>query len=143
MPAHARRPRGPRLRGVSDYTIKNLKDCDDAAADRGPDIEARFARKHLDSEHLGVSYFRYGPGYKTPYGHRHHEQEEAYVVVGGSGRVRLDDEVLDLRQWDTLRVAPSVVRAFEGGADGLEMIAIGSDRPEGGDGEMVQDFWTD
>lgn len=129
---------------MSDYAIKNLKDVDDSAADRGPEIEARFARKHLDSDHLGVSYFRYAPGFRAPYGHRHREQEEAYVVISGSGRARLDDEVIELRQWDVLRVAPQVVRAFEGGQpDGLELIAIGADRPEGGDGEMIQDFWVD
>jgi hypothetical protein len=55
-------------------------------------------------------------------------------VVGGSGRVKLDDEILELTQWDTVRVAPSTVRAFEGGPDGLELLAIGSDRPEDGDG---------
>jgi quercetin dioxygenase-like cupin family protein len=128
---------------VSDFTIKNLKEIDDSAAGRGVDLEARFARKHLDSQHLGVSYFRYGPGSRPPYGHRHREQEEAYVVIGGSGRVRLDDEVVELKQWDVIRVAPQVVRGFEGGPDGLELIAIGNDRPEGGDGEMIQDFWTD
>jgi mannose-6-phosphate isomerase-like protein (cupin superfamily) len=128
---------------MSDYTIKNLMEIEDSAADRGADLEARFARKHLQSEHLGVSYFRYGPGFKAPYGHRHREQEEAYVVAAGSGRMRLDDEIVDLRRWDVVRVAPGVVRAFEGGSDGLELIAIGADRPEGGDGEMVNDFWTD
>jgi mannose-6-phosphate isomerase-like protein (cupin superfamily) len=128
---------------MPDYSIKNLKEVDDAAAERGPDIEARFARKHLDSEHLGVSYFHYGPGYRAPYGHRHHQQEEAYVVVSGSGRMKLDDEVIELQQWDVVRVAPAVLRGFEGGANGLELIAIGSDRPEGGDGEMVSDFWVD
>ena len=128
---------------MPNYSIKNLKEVDDSAADRGGDIEARFGRKHLDSDHLGVSYFRYGPRFKGPFGHRHREQEEAYVVVSGSGRVKLDDEVVDLQQWDVIRVAPDVVRAFEGGADGLELIAVGSDRPEGGDGEMVNDFWVD
>jgi quercetin dioxygenase-like cupin family protein len=128
---------------VSDYTHTNLKQAEDSAADRGADIEARFGRKHLDSDHLGVSYFRYGASFRAPFGHRHREQEEAYVVVGGSGRMRLDEEVIALRQWDVVRVAPNVVRAFEGGPDGLELIAIGADRPEGGDGEMVQDFWTD
>jgi quercetin dioxygenase-like cupin family protein len=127
---------------MAGYTIKNLKDVDDAAAGRGGDMEARMARKHLDSEHLGVSYFRYGPGFRSPAGHRHREQEEAYVVVSGAGRARLDDDVVDVRQWDVIRVAPQTVRGFEGGPDGLELIAIGSDRPEGGDGEMVQDFWT-
>jgi quercetin dioxygenase-like cupin family protein len=128
---------------MSDFAIKNLKEIDDSAADRGPDIEARFARKHLGSEHLGVTYFRYGPGYRSPFGHRHREQEEAYVVISGSGRVRLDDQVLELHPWDALRVAPRVVRSFEGGPDGLELVAIGSDRPEGGDGEMIPDHWSD
>lgn len=128
---------------MTSFTHKNLKDLDDSAAGRGADIEARFGRSQLDSEHLGVSYFRYGPGYRTPYGHRHGEQEEAYVIAGGSGRMRLDDEIIDLRPWDVVRVAPQVVRAFEGGPEGLEIIAIGSDRPEGGDGEMIQEFWVD
>lgn len=128
---------------MSNYAIKNLKEVDDSAANRGPGIEARFARKHLDSEHLGVSYFRYGPDYRSPIGHRHREQEEAYIVVSGSGRVKLDDEVIELQRWDVLRVAPGVARSFEGGADGLELIAIGSDRPEGGDGEMIPDHWSE
>lgn len=128
---------------MPDYKLKNLKEAEDSAADWPFDIEARFGRKHLDSQHLGVSYFRYGAGVKPPIGHRHREQEEAYVVVSGSGRVKLDDEIVDLKLWDVLRVAPEVARAFEGGPDGLELIAIGADRPEGGDGEMVQDFWTE
>ncbi len=128
---------------MSNFAITNLREIDDSAANRGPDIEARFARTHLDSDHLGVSYFRYGPSYRSPIGHRHREQEEAYVVVRGSGRVRLDDEIHELRQWDVLRVAPQVVRSFEGGPEGLELIAVGNDRPEGGDGEMIPDHWSD
>jgi mannose-6-phosphate isomerase-like protein (cupin superfamily) len=128
---------------VPGFTIKNLKELDDSARDRGAEIEARFGRKHLDSEHLGVSYFRYGPGYRSPMGHRHREQEEAYVVVGGSGRMRLDDEIVELHPWDVVRVAPEVVRGFEGGSQGLELIAVGSDRPEGGDGVPVEDWWVD
>jgi mannose-6-phosphate isomerase-like protein (cupin superfamily) len=128
---------------MSAFSIKNFKEVDDSAADRGPDVEARFARKHLDSDHLGVSYFRYGSGFRAPFGHRHRQQEEAYVVVSGSGRVKLDDEVVELRQWDVLRVAPQVVRSFEAGPDGIELIAVGNDRPEGGDGEMVQGHWAD
>jgi mannose-6-phosphate isomerase-like protein (cupin superfamily) len=127
---------------MPNFTIKNLKELDDLAAERPEDVEARFGRSHLNSEHLGVSYFRYGPGYRSQMGHRHREQEEAYVVVGGSGRIRLDDEIVELHPWDVVRVAPGVVRALEGGSEGLEVIAIGSDRPEGGDGEPVPDFWT-
>ena len=128
---------------MPDYTLKNLKELPDSAAERPDDVEARFGRSHIDSEHLGVSYFRYGPNFKPSFGHRHREQEEAYVVVGGSGRARLDDEVIELQPFDVLRVAPRVGRAFEAGPEGLEVIAIGNDRPEGGDGEMIQDFWPD
>lgn len=128
---------------MSDYAIKNLMEVENSAAERDPEMDARFARKHLESEHLGVSLFRYPPSRRLPFGHRHREQEEAYVVIGGSGRARVDDDILDLRQWDVLRVAPKVVRAFEAGPDGLQLIAVGSDRPEGGDGEMVRDFWAD
>jgi mannose-6-phosphate isomerase-like protein (cupin superfamily) len=128
---------------MSDFTIKNIRELEDAGAGRNAGVEARLARSHLDSEHLGVSLFRYGPGVRGPFGHRHRVQEEAYVVIAGSGRAKLDDEIVDLREWDVLRVAPTVTRAFEGGPDGLEFIAIGADRPEGGDGERVDDFWTD
>jgi mannose-6-phosphate isomerase-like protein (cupin superfamily) len=126
---------------MPDYTRVNFKEIEDSAGERSPDIEARFARKHLDSEHLGVSYFRYAPGFRSAMGHSHREQEEAYVVVSGSGRMRLDDEIVELRQWDVVRVAPAVVRGFEGGPDGLEVIAIGADRPEGGDGVRVAEWW--
>ena len=129
---------------MAGYTIKNLQDVENSAPEGAGDcLEARFARKHLESEHLGVSYFRYGAGFRAPYGHRHREQEEAYVVVSGSGRLRVDDDVLELKRWDVVRVAPQAVRGFEGGPDGLEVIAIGADRPEGGDGELVKDWWTD
>ena len=90
-----------------------------------------------------MSYFRYGPGVRSPVAHSHREQEEAYVVVGGSGRMRLGDELVELRRWDTVRVSPEVIRAFEGGEDGLELIAIGADRPEGGDGVRSTPAWVD
>lgn len=128
---------------MPDYTLKNLKDIENMAADRGYDMEARFARSEIESQHLGVTYFRYAPGFRTPFGHRHREQEEAYIVVAGGGRARLEDDVVDLGPWDVLRVAPQVARAFEAGPDGLELIVVGSDRPEGGDGEMIEDFWKD
>lgn len=129
--------------GIGSFTVKNLMEIEDAAAGGPGEIEARFARSHIDSEHLGVSYFRYGPGYRAAFGHSHREQEEAYVVVGGSGRMKLDDELVELRRWDVVRVAPEVVRALEGGPDGLEIIAIGADRPEDGDGVRHPDWWTD
>ena len=108
----------------------------------GPEIEARFSRNYLDSEHLGISHFRYAPGFTATDGHHHKVQEEAYVVLAGSGRIRLDDEVVELRRWDVVRVSPEVVRGFEAGPEGLEVLAVGSDKPEGGDGVRDPDRWT-
>ena len=96
---------------MSRFSTVNLLDVENSVGDRAPGIEGRFGRKHLDSRDLGISYFRYGANLRSPMAHSHREQEEAYVVVAGSGRVLLDDEVHELRQWDVLRVAPEVVRA--------------------------------
>lgn len=129
---------------MSDHTIKNFTELDDVAGERsGGNVEARFGRSAIESEHIGVSLFRYAPNFRSPLGHRHREQEEVYVVVSGSGRVKLGDEVRDIREWDVIRVAPPVARAFEAGPEGLGLVVVGSDRPEGGDGEMIHDFWTD
>jgi mannose-6-phosphate isomerase-like protein (cupin superfamily) len=124
---------------MSDYAVKNLLEIDDLF--EGPDIEARFSRKYLDSEELGVSLFRYPPNKVATDGHHHKEQEEAYVVVGGSGRIKLDDDVVELKQFDVVRVAPQVVRAFEAGPQGLEIIAVGGHKPEDGDGVRDPGRW--
>jgi mannose-6-phosphate isomerase-like protein (cupin superfamily) len=128
---------------MNGYTIVNLKELEDSAGERAPGIEARFARKHLESEHLGITYLRYAPNVRSPMAHSHREQEEAYVVVRGSGQIRLDDEIHELRQWDVVRIAPATIRAVEARSDGLELIAIGSDRPEGGDGVPAPSPWID
>jgi mannose-6-phosphate isomerase-like protein (cupin superfamily) len=125
------------------YTVVNLLDLSDSIGDRAPQIEGRFARSALESRDLGVSHWRYEPGFRSEMGHKHGEQEEAYVVVSGSGRILLDGEVRDLKQWDVVRVAPEVVRAFESGSDGLEFIAVGGPRPEDGDGEMAGADWPE
>ena len=125
------------------FTVKNLMEIDDSVGARAEGIEGRFGRRHLNSEHLGVSYFRYAPGVRSPMAHSHREQEEAYVIVGGSGQIRLDGEVVPVRQWDVIRVSPRVVRAFAAGEEGLEVIAIGADRPEGGDGVPAETAWVD
>ena len=126
---------------MSGYTIVNLKDVENRASGDGPTLESRMARSAIESEHLGVSYFRYAPGRRSQRGHAHREQEEVYVVLGGSGSLKLDDELREVRQWDVIRVAPATFRAFSAGPDGLEVLAIGSDRPEGGDGEHTGDDW--
>jgi mannose-6-phosphate isomerase-like protein (cupin superfamily) len=126
---------------MSSYAKVNLLDLEDAVGDRAPEIEGRFGRTLLGARDIGVSHWRYAPSYQAPMGHRHREQEEAYVVVAGSGRILLDGEVVELSQWDAVRVAPEVVRAFEAGPDGLEVIAVGGPKPEGGDGEQAAVEW--
>ena len=128
---------------MPDYAIVNLLEIDDSVGDRVPGLEGRFGRTLLGSRDLGVTHWRYAPGLRTQGGHSHREQEEAYVVVAGSGRVRLHDEIRDIRQWDVVRIAPEVVRAFEAGPDGLDMIAVGGPKPEGGDGQVSDTPWPD
>jgi mannose-6-phosphate isomerase-like protein (cupin superfamily) len=128
---------------TSGFSQVNLLEIEDSVGDRAPGLEGRFARKHLDSRDLGVSLFRYAPNLRSPMAHSHREQEEAYVVVAGSGRVLLDDEPVDLRQWDVVRVAPEVVRAFEAGPEGLDLIAIGGPKPADGDGVRGTAAWPD
>jgi mannose-6-phosphate isomerase-like protein (cupin superfamily) len=128
---------------MANYMKVNLLELDDSVGDRAPEIEGRFGRTALGATDIGVSHFRYAPGFRAPMGHRHREQEEAYVVVAGSGRILVDGEVLDLQLWDTVRVAPTTVRAFEAGPDGLDVIAVGGPKPEGGDGEPTGVTWPD
>jgi mannose-6-phosphate isomerase-like protein (cupin superfamily) len=123
---------------MSSYTKTNLREIDDATGGRIPGLAGRFGRKHLGSRDLGVSLWTYDPDFRAGAGHRHREQEEAYVVVAGSGRMVVDGDVLDLKPWDVVRVAPEAVRAFEAGPDGLELVAVGGPKPEGGDGELVE-----
>jgi mannose-6-phosphate isomerase-like protein (cupin superfamily) len=127
---------------MSDYTIKNLKaDVDDAAPkfDMSPDVEARFARETLDLGKLGLSYQRLAPNARMPFGHKHSKQEEVYVILEGSGRVKIEDDVKDVGQWDAIRVGPDETRAFEAGSDGLSFLAVGAG--EQNDAEMIQGWW--
>jgi quercetin dioxygenase-like cupin family protein len=128
---------------MPDYAIVSLLDIDDSVAGRVTGLQGRFTRKHLGSRELGISRFTYEANVRNATGHSHREQEEAYVVVGGSGRVRLDDEIREIRLWDVIRVAPEVVRAFEAGPDGLDLIAVGGQKPEGGDGVPSDAPWPD
>ena len=125
------------------FTKVSLLAVDDAAPGNGfgDRWEARIAREALDAERTGVAFYRLRPGKRSPFVHRHTDAEEIYVVLSGSGQVKLDDEVLDLVPLDSIRVAPRTARAFEAGPDGLEFLAFGAHHP--GDGESVQDPWTD
>jgi mannose-6-phosphate isomerase-like protein (cupin superfamily) len=126
-----------------DYTIKNLREVKDAAAEAGvsDSLEARFAHEELDSERSGVSYQVVKAGQRQPFPHKHKEMEEIYVVLSGTGRVKLDDEVEKIGPLDAIRIAPAVTRLFEAGDDDLVLLAF-SPRAQG-DAEIVQDFSWD
>ena len=129
---------------MSGYTIVNLKEVEDQAHNFGlaPDLEARFARVALEAEQIGLSYQRLAPNFQVPFGHHHKTQEEIYIVLSGSVRMKLGDEVKELGPWDAIRISKETVRGVEAGPEGAELIAIGS--PGGpGDAEMIQDFWKE
>jgi mannose-6-phosphate isomerase-like protein (cupin superfamily) len=127
---------------MSGWTHLNLDAVDDAAPANGfgDRWEARVARQPLGSEHTGVTHFRLRPGKRSPFSHRHTDAEEIYVILAGSGKVKLDDRIVGVRALDVIRVAPEVPRAFEAGPRGLEFIAFGPHHP--GDGELVADDWV-
>src|SRR5215212_4063080 len=108
------------------HTIRNLRDSEDLAAAGGfGDIqEARFPWRDLDTEQTGLSLQHLKPG-RRGFAHRHGQAEEVYVVLSGAGRVKLDDEIAEIGPLDAVRVAPRVVRAFEAGPDGLELLVFG------------------
>ena len=125
------------------YTLKKLTDVEDSAPKFGYDEvqEARFANEDLESEHTGISHHRVKAGKRQGFAHKHDEAEEVYVVLAGSGRVKLDDEIIEIETLDAIRVAPGVIREFEAGSDGIELLAFGPRHD--GDGELIQDWWTD
>jgi mannose-6-phosphate isomerase-like protein (cupin superfamily) len=138
-----RLPRPGTIGPLSDFSIKNLREVEDMASKYGysETQEARFAREDLGAEDTGLAYHVVRPGRRQAFGHRHHDAEEVNVVLSGTGRVRLDDEVIEIGPMDAIRVAPHVARAFEAGPDGLEVIVFGPHHA--GDAEMVPDFWDD
>ena len=131
------------------FTLRNLKaDLEDVGANFGgaPDLEFRMATQALELERSGMCYQRVPPGYRFPFGHTHETQEEVYVVVRGGGRMKLDDEIVELEEWDAVRVSPGTWRDYEAGPEGLEILVIGA--PNLGespreDVEGQRDWWTD
>lgn len=125
------------------YTRKNLIEVEDSAPKFGYEgiQQARFATKDLDAEQTGISHHRVAAGKRQAFGHRHDRAEEVYVVLSGSGRLKLDDEVIDVGALDAIRVAPGVTRQFEAGSEGLEVLAFGARHD--GDGEILPGWWSD
>jgi len=131
---------------MAGYTKLNLRED---VEDQGPNfgyegkMEARMARVPLELEHAGVSLLGLAPNFRTPFAHRHKTQEEIYVLITGSVRVKLEDEIVELKPYDALRVHKDTTRGFEAGPEGAEMIAVGAPHTGPGDADMVNDWWTD
>jgi mannose-6-phosphate isomerase-like protein (cupin superfamily) len=130
---------------MADYTAANLKEVDNQGPNFGidaSDYELRMARVGLNCEHCGISYKRLAPGWREPFGHRHKRQEEITILVSGSARMKLDDEVVDLEPWSAVRVPPGTMRALEAGPEGAELVVVGAPNTGPGDGETVPGWWS-
>ncbi len=125
------------------YTLMHLEDVDDSAPKFGYGElqEARFATGDLRAEATGVTFHRIKPGKRQPFGHRHEDAEEVNVILSGSGRVKLDDDIVELDALHALRISPGVARCFEAGPDGMEYLVFGPQHK--GDGELLQGWWSD
>jgi mannose-6-phosphate isomerase-like protein (cupin superfamily) len=129
---------------MADYTKLNLKEVENQSPKFGlTEMEFRSARVPLELENSGLSYLRVDPNYRVPFGHKHNVQEEVYVILSGSARLKLDDEVIELKPMDAVRIHKDTMRNFEGGPEGVEVLAIGAPSTGPGDGPMTQDWWTD
>ena len=131
---------------MAGYTKVNLKnEVEDQAPNFGLEgkIEARMARVPLELEHQGVSYQRLAPNYRLPFAHKHKTQEEVYILIDGSARAKLGDDVVELKQWDAVRVPKETIRSFEGGPEGAEVIAVGAPNTGPGDAVVEEDWWVD
>jgi len=130
---------------MSDYTKLNLRDeVEDMAVGRmPPGIEAHFAKQALDCEKSGVTYYKLGPNFHPPFGHRHAEQEEIYVLIAGSATVKVEDDEVELHTLDAIRLAPDATRALKAGPEGCELIAFGAPKPDGQDVEMLPGWWPE
>jgi mannose-6-phosphate isomerase-like protein (cupin superfamily) len=123
------------------YAKQNLRDVQDSAVQHGLSAtqEARFPKRDLGAEQTGMNFLIVKPGQREAFAHRHRTAEEIYVVLAGTGRVKLDDELVELAPLDAVRVSPGVVRSFQAGPDGLEVLIFGPHVES--DSELVHDFW--
>jgi Cupin domain. len=131
---------------MSGYTVQNLKEVENQGVHFGldpSDMELRMAKDPLECANAGISYLKLGPGYRAPFGHTHKTQEEIYILISGSARVKLNDDVIDMKPFTAVRIAQDTMRSYEGGPDGAELIAIGAPRTGPGDGDTVPGWWSD
>ena len=130
---------------MANYTKLNLReDVENQSPKFGMnEMEFRSARVPLELENSGLSFLRLDPNYRVPFGHTHNQQEEVYVLVAGSARLKLDDEIVELKPWDAVRISKETMRNFEAGPEGADVIAFGAPNTGPGDGPMTQNWWQD
>ena len=129
---------------MSNYTKANLREVEDSAPkfDMPAEMQARFARRDIGGETLGLSLFTLEPGFRIPFGHKHETQEEVYVVVRGSGRIKVEDDVVELAEWDAIRVGKDTMRNVEAGPNGIEYVAFGAGT-DPNEAEMAPGWWKE
>jgi quercetin dioxygenase-like cupin family protein len=130
---------------MAGYTRVNLRsDVKNMAPEHGMEgLESRFARTNLELENSGLSLFRLDGGFRMPFGHSHSEQEEIYVVLSGSARVAVGDEVVELGELDAIRIPPATIHGIEAGQDGAEILAFGAPNTENKDADMQPGWWPE
>jgi len=130
---------------MAEHTVVKVADVPDQGPNFGLEgkMEARFLRNDLGCEQCGVTYLRLAPGFRVPFGHRHKVQEEVYVLVSGSARIKVEDEIRELEPWTAVRLSKDTTRALEGGPDGAEFVLVGAPHTGPGDAIVEQDWWQD
>jgi mannose-6-phosphate isomerase-like protein (cupin superfamily) len=126
------------------YTKTNLRSVENQAPkfDMPDEMQARFARSAVEGETLGLSLFTLAPNFRIPFGHKHEGQEEVYIVVRGSGRIKVEDEIVELAEWDAIRIDLDTMRNMEAGPEGIEYLAFGAGE-DPLDAEMAPNWWSD
>ena len=130
--------------GMSDFTKINLREVEDSAPkfDMPDGMEARFARSPIEGETLGLSLFTLAPNFRIPFGHKHPQQEEVYVLVSGSATIKVEDEIVELQPWDAVRLGKDTMRNMQAGPEGAEYLAFGAGT-DPRDAEMAPGWWSE
>jgi mannose-6-phosphate isomerase-like protein (cupin superfamily) len=131
---------------MAGYSVENLKEVQNQGENFGIDpseLQLRMAKDPLECANAGISYLKLGPDFRVPFGHTHKTQEEIYVLITGSGRMKIGDDVIELEPFTAVRVAPETPRGYEGGPEGAELIVIGAPRTGSGDADVTPGWWSD
>lgn len=131
---------------MAGFTVKNLKEVENQGVKFGIDeneIELRMAKDPLECEQCGISYLKLGKNYRVPWGHNHKTQEEVFILISGSARMKVEDEVIEMAPFTAVRVAREAMRGYEAGPEGAELLVIGAPRTGGGDADIEQGWWDD